>query len=95
MGHASGPDNAAGSAVLASVRPARFSPPTDPAAKGEMFSLVEGRLHYILNGDGREELYDVAADPEEMKNLALTDSNNAEISRLRARLNAGRARPSR
>jgi arylsulfatase A-like enzyme len=95
MGHASGPDNAAGSAVLASVRPARFSPPTDPAAKGEMFSLVEGRLHYILNGDGREELYDVAADPEEMKNLALTDSNNAEISRLRTRLNAGHARPSR
>ena len=42
----------------------------EPAAKGPMKGLVAGGLHYIRAGDGSEELYSLAADPEERFNAA-------------------------
>lgn len=36
-----------------------------------MYSLVDSTHHYILNGDGTEELYDLEVDPGETENLAL------------------------
>ncbi|MEP6573591.1 MAG: sulfatase [Gemmatimonadota bacterium] len=71
------------SPAIASVRPARFSSTTDPAAKGEMYSVVDGRFHYILNGDGRQELYDVIADPAESKDLSTAyDTTAARLKGL-------------
>jgi arylsulfatase A-like enzyme len=41
-----------------------------PASRGDMHSLVQDSLHYILNGDGQEEIYNIDRDPREMQNLA-------------------------
>ena len=43
----------------------------EPAAKGPMKSVVAAGMHYILVADGSEGLYNLAADPEEKKNLAV------------------------
>lgn len=46
-------------------------PPWAPAALGpEMHSVVRDARHYILNGDGSEELYHLGRDPGEMRDLA-------------------------
>jgi arylsulfatase A-like enzyme len=42
----------------------------EPANKGPMKALVASGKHYIRTADGREELYDLASDPEERFNLA-------------------------
>jgi len=47
-----------------------FANPRDPVHRGPLHSLIRGRLHYILNGDGGEELYDLSVDPDEQRNLA-------------------------
>ena len=41
-----------------------------PARLGRMRSLIANGQKYILNGDGREELYDLHDDPEENNDLA-------------------------
>lgn len=44
--------------------------PWYPIARGlEMQSLVDAGFHYICNPDATEELYDLANDPEELRNL--------------------------
>ncbi|MEM7201462.1 MAG: sulfatase [Planctomycetota bacterium] len=58
--------------------------PALPAAKGDMRSLVESGLHFIVNGDGSEELYDVRADRGQERNLIETRADDA--ARLRAAL---------
>ena len=55
---------------------------------GYMRSLISDRHHYILNHDGREELYDFHADPAERHNLADADEAQALITRFRARVAA-------
>ncbi|MDT8303936.1 MAG: sulfatase [Sedimentisphaerales bacterium] len=40
-----------------------------PVAKGDMKSLVTGNMHYIRNGDGTEEVYDLHEDPVEHNDL--------------------------
>ena len=52
-----------------------FAHSLDPVRKGPMRSLVLGNLHYIRNGDGREEIYDYIADAAEHTNLA--DGNDS------------------
>lgn len=37
---------------------------------GPTFSLIRGRWHYLMSVDLREELYDLARDPDEERNLA-------------------------
>jgi arylsulfatase A-like enzyme len=59
-----------------------------PIAAGDMFSLLAGDLHYIMNGDGREELYDVATDPMEQRDLAGLPDMERELVRLRAALDS-------
>ncbi len=75
----------AGSAVLAEVSPARNQPPGLPSEKGPMQSLVSYPWHYILNGDGREELYDLGTDAEEMTDLA-GSAPDSTLARLRVGL---------
>ena len=53
---------------------------------GYMRSLVRGRYHYILNHDGREELYDAQNDPAELHNLADSSEGPVLIKLFRARL---------
>lgn len=44
-------------------------PPWVPISKGSMRSVVLDGVHYILNGDGAEELYDFEHDVAELHNL--------------------------
>jgi arylsulfatase A-like enzyme len=44
-------------------------PAAAPAAKGPMRSVVTGNMHYIRNGDGTEEVYDLRLDPLEHNDL--------------------------
>jgi arylsulfatase A-like enzyme len=55
-----------------------------PAARGPMRSIIEDPYHYILNGDGVEELYDYRADPGEVLDLAGTSRAAALLPRFRA-----------
>jgi arylsulfatase A-like enzyme len=53
-------------------------PDSYPGRKGSMGAVVFHRMQYILNrGDGREELYDLARDPE-----ALVDLSAAQPDRV-------------
>jgi arylsulfatase A-like enzyme len=45
-------------------------------------SAYDGRRHYISYSDGREELYDVASDPDETKDLSKSEPQDA--ARMRA-----------
>lgn len=67
-----------------------------PNARGGMVSRFDERLHYIRNGDGREELYDYRADPQELRNLAGEPAMRAHLLRLSARPapSSGSPRPS-
>ena len=57
-------------AILSEVWPGDNKIPVNqPVSKGEMVSVVIDSLHYIMNGDGREELYNFRKDPQERRNL--------------------------
>ncbi len=74
--------------VLSEITMNRRIPDWMPAAYGPMQSLVVGRYHYIRRGDGAEELYDWVADPEELADLAGTETARPELEAFRARLDA-------
>lgn len=54
-----------------------------PLHRGPMKSLFSGRLHYILNGDGAEELYDIRGDYDEAVNLSANADFSGEMARFR------------
>lgn len=53
-----------------------------------MYSLVDSSHHYILNGDGVEELYDLRTDPAEEKNLAGNAGEAALLESFRETLSS-------
>jgi hypothetical protein len=53
---------------------------------GEMIGVVASQLKFILGPDGREQLFDLEADPNESHNLA--DERPADTERLRSLLKA-------
>ena len=55
--------------------------PRIPTSLGTLKALVDRDLLYLRNGDGREELYNLAADPQETRNLA-ADPAHARRSRV-------------
>ena len=57
-----------------------------PARLGTMFALILDDLKLIRNGDGRDELYDLATDPEEARDLADSPNSAADLARLREHL---------
>lgn len=67
-----GPDSPAaqGSPLVSSVTKGIRVEPNHPNLWGPMASLIKDRYHYILDSRGKEELYDLSADPEEAVNLA-------------------------
>jgi arylsulfatase A-like enzyme len=64
-----------------------------PKLRGLLRSLVSDSLHWILNGDGSEELYRYRADPAEETDIAGADNANLR-SLLRAMLDSLRRKPS-
>ena len=82
-------DNAGEELVRSEVQ----APPEDdpnqgasPVHRGPMTSLVSGGLHYIRNGDGREELYDLDSDSAEEHDLAAAPGFDRRLSEFRDRL---------
>lgn len=63
----------------------RFAHPSDPIQKGLMRSIVLDDWHYILNGDGSEELYDLSIDPGEMTNRVMDADSAARSALVRSR----------
>ncbi len=55
-----------------------------PVARGPMQALRKGNLKYIRNGDGTEELYDLARDPREEQNLIGDPNHEAAAQRMRS-----------
>ena len=79
-------DRDPGAPVLSEVDRAHFVPDEvedAPARLGRMRSLVANGRKYILNGDGREELYDVFDDPEEDNDLAGLVDVQDDLQQLR------------
>jgi arylsulfatase A-like enzyme len=72
-------------AVAAVVPFSPRQPDWYPITAGDMRSVVDWPWHFIVKGDGSEQLFDVARDPAETNDvLALTDS--ATLASLRAAL---------
>lgn len=63
-----------------------FNHPGAPASKGPMQSLVAGRMHYIRQADGTEQLFDLTTDPVEYANLAGSADYARELAGFRRTL---------
>ena len=57
------------SPILSSVPFASGLAPDRPVSKGNMKSVVQQGMHFIVGGDGREQLFDIVRDPFESKDL--------------------------
>jgi arylsulfatase A-like enzyme len=80
---------AAQDTVLTELQRPGDEPPHAPVAKGDMRSVLIGPRHYILNGDGSEEIYDIEADPFERVNL-LAGMSPERLAVFRALVGVGR-----
>jgi arylsulfatase A-like enzyme len=69
-------DTAPASPLLSEVREGIRTSPWLPLAKGGMKSLVHDGMHYIREGDGSEQLYDLGADPDELRDLERSGSSH-------------------
>ncbi len=72
--------------ILSELSGRSWLPPVNPASRGNMQSLIFEGMHYIRNGDGTEELYDIVADPWERRDLAGSAKNREKLSLLRGLL---------
>jgi arylsulfatase A-like enzyme len=61
--------------LLSEVRQGYNTPDSVPISLGSMKSLVSQGLHYVVNGDGEEELYDYRTDNAETINLLRTNDS--------------------
>jgi arylsulfatase A-like enzyme len=75
----------AGESMLSELihSPAPWGPEWAPVFKGDMKSLVTGDTHYILNGDGSEEVYDLRYDPAEHNNIIQTPRGAEVVVQVR------------
>lgn len=62
--------------------------PPAPVLRGSMRSVVLDSLQYILNGDGREELYHLGKDSWQIRNLVALPEYQADLARYRGALRA-------
>jgi arylsulfatase A-like enzyme len=60
-----------------------------PVCRGPLASLVDRGFHYIRNGDGQEELYDLESDPHETRDLARSGELGGTLRRIRDMLPQG------
>lgn len=66
------------------VSPGPWAAATDPVKDGPIWSVISGNVQYIHNGDGREELYDLAIDPWNRHNVVDSPTWNRTLHRLRS-----------
>ncbi len=83
------------SPLLLEVNPYQGEPVWYAGAKGKMHSIISGKYHYIVNGDEREELYDIVSDPWEKTDLSGLPDNRRALMDLRAALSAAMNESSR
>ncbi len=69
--------------ILSEVRKSALARKGLPNSEGNMQSLIAEGLHYIKDGDGREELYDYERDPLEKRDLSATQKGRAMLERFR------------
>jgi arylsulfatase A-like enzyme len=74
------------SALLSEISKCINLPAWLPVCKGDMKSLVANGMHYIKNGDGREELYDFENDPAEERDLANSKEGRQKLEEFRRSL---------
>ncbi|MEP7380604.1 MAG: sulfatase, partial [Gemmatimonadota bacterium] len=72
------------SAILSELYWVRNQPEWYPVSGGNMRSLVRGRFHYIAGPSQREELYDIAVDPFERRDLMQESSLADTLVALRS-----------
>jgi arylsulfatase A-like enzyme len=60
----------------------------EPVARGPMKSLIGWGMHYIRAGDGAEEFFNLASDPDERSNAADLPNAQGAIVRFRDRLSS-------
>jgi arylsulfatase A-like enzyme len=77
-----GPD-AASTRVLSEVSQASGLPQEYPASHGDMVSVISGNYQLIRNTAGTEELFDLNADPAQLRNLRTINSYRPLIEKLR------------
>lgn len=75
--------------LYSEVRPGFHLEKWYPTAQGRgyMKSLIRGNYHFILDGDGKEELYDWKTDPDEKNNLAQSESSRPVLEEFKLTLN--------
>ena len=79
------------SPLLADLERAIRPRPNSPAIFGPMRSVFDTEYHYILRGDGEEQLFDYRADPEELTDLGSTEIGRLKLQELRRQLIPPRA----
>ena len=84
----SGTADATAEPVLAQLSKGDWGRDWYPMQRGDMSSLMDDRFHYIRNGDGREELFDLAADADELQDLSQNPAMRETLARFRAKLDA-------
>lgn len=80
-------DGAAGDSIaviVAETSGREWLAPHNPVSRGDIRSLIIGDMHYILNGDGAEELYRISTDPWEQDNLVDRPELAGELHRFRS-----------
>lgn len=81
------PANITRSPALAEVRKGINLGKHLPVSRGDMRSLTADGFHYILNGDGIEELYKLEGDPMTEEDLIETPEGKVKAAELRERAN--------
>ena len=74
------------SPILFHIRKGIRSPPEEPISRGDMTSLIADTLHFIVNGDGKEELYALNQDLLEANNLSADPAAQGDLNRMRGLL---------
>jgi arylsulfatase A-like enzyme len=69
-------------AVLAEVRHPPNSPEWAPVSRGDMFALLADRTHFIRDGAGDDQLFDLRQDPAERRDLSEEPAYRALVTRL-------------
>jgi arylsulfatase A-like enzyme len=72
------------STLIVGDAPHHFAPDFWPVRRGSMRSAIADGFHYIRNGDGVEELYDLAADPRGTSDISRRPENAVVLGRLRS-----------